>query len=533
MKMVLKNNGNILKFDRAVFIYAYMFLLFPVLIFFCFWTKLYIGVPVSALAALGLYAVIKSKRQYRDIFGKDYKKNFLIMALTAFVWTLLSGQGGVLFQNADFNMRNAIFSDLVRYEWPVIFKIPQNIAEGLQQGTSLYENALFYAGKEVSIVYYLGFWLPSALLGKAVMLVFGEGAGLAVANVLLFLWTFSGVFTVLYLFSRAFKNFSYKIIAVFIFFSGMDAIFSSFYYIIGLQGLILPEGRIIPHLDAWTMQQFTSNTSALFWVFNQAVPLWLFCCILLNEEDIKHIFLPFSCLALNSTLPLVGALPLIIFFIFKKYADRLKTQNNGVRPCFKGIINELLRYINISNISAVPVIAVSYLYLISSPNSEAFSFMGGSPNLLKLLVIAGSLLFEIGILAAILFAANDKENKKLLIFLTALLCVIPFFNMGTRFDFTMRASLPALFFLCYIACGTLLKSSKKQICRLLAAVLIIGGLTAGAEMLQPVVYIFTGQDPRADNIESLSDITSTKFDPKNCLGTMDSLFMKYIIRRNV
>jgi hypothetical protein len=44
-----------------------------------------------------------------------------------------------------------------------------------------------------------------------------------------------------------------------------------------LEGLLFTEGRLIPHLDSWTMQQYTSNTSALFWVFNQAVPLWLFC----------------------------------------------------------------------------------------------------------------------------------------------------------------------------------------------------------------------------------------------------------------
>lgn len=517
------------KLDRAIFLYAYVFLLLPIIIFFMSWTKIYIGLFVSLFALTGFYFILKAKRTYKDIFIKDYKKKLLITLTVAFVWTLLSGQGGLFFQNIDYNMRNAIFSDLIKFDWPVIFKIAADIAQGLTEGSTVYENAVFYAGKDVSIVYYLGFWLPPALVGKVFFNVFGSSAGLIMGNMMLFLWTFSGVFTVLYLFIRALKRFSYKIILVFVFFSGMDIIMSMFFYMVGLEGMLMPEGRMIPHLDSWTMQQYTSNTSSLFWVFNQAVPLWLFCCILLNEEDLKHIFLPFSCLALKSTLPMIGVLPIILFFIINRFKSRLKAE--GQEMTIKNALNELKRYINLTNISAIPVLVLSYLYIASSPNSASFSFMTGSPDAIKLLIIIGSLIFETGLIIFILFQSKLKDKKSLLIVLSLLLFIIPFFNVGARYDFTMRASLPALFFLCYLCCYTLLTTSRKQIVRLLSIVLIIGSFTATAEILQPVVYVFTGQNPRAEGIESLSDITSVKFDPKNCIGTMDSFFMKYIIKR--
>lgn len=517
-----------IKFDKVVFLYAYVFLFVPVLLFFIFWTKFYIGITLSVIGCIGFYFILKAKREYKDFLGKDYKKKLIMIAILALIWTFLSGQGGLFFQNADYNMRNAIFNDLVKFNWPVIYNIPNDISQTVMQGSNAYETAIYFEGNQATICYYLGFWLPPAFLGKGFYLLFGN-FGLALSQFFLFAWTFSGVFTVLYLFARAFKKFSYKIILIFIFFSGMDIIASLFFYVTGLEGMLFPEGRLIPHLDTWTMQQYTSNTSALFWVFNQVIPLWLFCCILLNEKDLKYIFFPYSCLVINSTLPMIGALPLIFFFIINKLKTNLLKK--GEKITFKALFNEVKRFLNVTNFSAIPILVISYLYVASSPATASFSFMSGSPDLIKLLLILGSLLFEIALLIFVLFNAKIKEKSGLLISISILLFIIPFFNIGPKYDFTMRASLPALFFLCYLCCYAICNITKKQIIRLLAIVLIIGSFTAGAEMLQPIVYSFTGQNPKANNIETLADITNTHFEAKNCLGKLDGFFMKYILKK--
>jgi hypothetical protein len=157
--------------------------------------------------------------------------------------------------------------------------------------------------------------------------------------------------------------------------------------------------------------------------------------------------------------------------------------------------------------------------------------MSGYPTFMKLFIILGSLLIEIAFLILILFQANTGTKKGLLITVSVLLFIIPFFNLGQKYDFTMRVSLPALFFLCYLCCDALLFSDKKQIVRLLAIVLIIGSFTPLFEILQPVVYVFTGQNPRAAHVQTLADVTNYRFEAKNCLGTMESFFMKYILRR--
>ena len=520
---------RIQRFDNAMAVMPYALLLLPVAIFFLTWTRLYVGIPATLFSLAGLYFALKRKRKSLDIFGEKRGKRLAAIALCALLWTVLSGQGGLMFQNIDYHMRNAIFSDLVKYDWPVIFHIPEDAAEGLAPGSAVRENAEFFAGKDVTIVYYLAYWLPPALVGKAFYRLLGEGAGMILANAALIIWTFCCTFTVLYLFCRAFKKFSYKSLLVFIFFSGLDILGAVFFFAAGLQGLLMTEGRIIPHLDTWTMQQYSSNTTALFWVFNQALPVWLFCCILLGEEDLKPIFLPYSCLALSSTLPMIGALPIIFYFIFKRVAEEIRA--NGQDLNFKNVFSHLLKYVNLSNVAGAAILVLSYLYLMSSPRSDTFSFMSGSPNLIQLGLIMMSLLFEVMVILFVLYQAEIGEKKGLLYTVTALLFVVPFFNVGEKFDFTMRASLPPLFFLCFLCCHTLLKEGKKHIKRALAIVLIIGSLTAAAEILQPIAYVFTGKSPVAAGIESLAEVGSSKFDPKNCLGTLDSFFMKYILKR--
>ncbi len=91
------------------------------------------------------------------------------------LWIWWSGIGGGFYQSGDFPYRNAVFRDLIQYDWPVI-----------------------YGGEKGMLAYYIGFWLPAAVCGKFVAL-FTENAAVIwqMGNTALYLWALLGVLLVL------------------------------------------------------------------------------------------------------------------------------------------------------------------------------------------------------------------------------------------------------------------------------------------------------------------------------------------------
>lgn len=44
------------------------------------------------------------------------------------------------------------------------------------------------------------------------------------------------------------------------------------------------------HIDFWCgIAQYSSMSTLLFWVFNQAIYAWLILCIILAQKDNRHI----------------------------------------------------------------------------------------------------------------------------------------------------------------------------------------------------------------------------------------------------
>lgn len=115
----------------------YLFL--PLAIFLCSWAKLWIGIPLTILLGIAPIFMLKDVRG-ETVPGSLRQETTVFFVLL--IWVVLSGIGGYVWQNRrDHFFRNAVFMDLVERPWPVQ-------SDG---------NAL---------VYYLGFWLPSALVAK-------------------------------------------------------------------------------------------------------------------------------------------------------------------------------------------------------------------------------------------------------------------------------------------------------------------------------------------------------------------------------
>ena len=241
---------------------SYIYLVLPFIIFCIGWLNLPASILFTAIAIWATYQVLQTTPADDPQPAKLSKKIILVSVAILGVWVLLSGVGGYAFQNWDHHWRNAVFRDLINYQWPVIYPT-QDIAD---VNTPL-----------AMLAYYVGFWLPAASIGKLF--------GWEIANLSLFIWTWVGVVLVVVLLQKRFKAAPLAVILLLIFFSGMDIL-----------GMLLRH-RINPldafsfwppiaRLENWTtLVQYSSNTTQLFWVFNQAIPSWLVIVLFITQKN--------------------------------------------------------------------------------------------------------------------------------------------------------------------------------------------------------------------------------------------------------
>jgi membrane protein len=191
-----------LRKSRIPLLLAYGYLFLPFLLFAGGWLKWYVAAPVIAALLYVFYRMARgAPALWSPVWNRRAVWKLLAILCVIAVWVFFSGIGKFTFQNEDHNTRNVMFDMLVEGDWPLVYENPP--AE--------------YYGEPVAFTYYLGFWLPAALVGKA----FGLAAG-RVAQVV---WAALGI-AIFY--SLVLANFVKKLIVwplfLFIFFSGMDIV---------------------------------------------------------------------------------------------------------------------------------------------------------------------------------------------------------------------------------------------------------------------------------------------------------------------
>ena len=365
-------------------------------------------------------------------------------------------------QSSDFNYRNAIFHDLLNYDWPVI-----------------------YGGEKGALVYYIGFWLPAASVGKLAGLFTHDATTIwKVANAALYVWTLLGVWlTFLLLFFRVRANNFTKVMVtllVFLFFSGMD--------IIGFYAAKYPMSKL--HLEWWTHGrfQFSSITTTLFWVFNQTVISWVTTLAMLQEKTPRYfVFLGIMCL-FNGPLPFVGFLVLAlargIEFWWKN------------RKFHKYYLSNLFSIQNIVCICLLLPMVVSYFLCNRAVAVNGTVQVTSSSFKLNAATISYYIFFIfLEIRAFVLLLAYTNRKSPVFWAATAFLLVCPFIHVGSAADFCMRASIPGLLYLCTCAIRYLtddhvnrLRKPRNAIAYgLLCVVLLIGAITPGVEFARGIV----------------------------------------------
>ena len=484
--------------SRTLKIYSYIYLILPVLIFFIGYLKPIISIPISIGICFMLFFLIKQAMNEKEKVIN--KKNLLVLFIIILIICILAGQGGLFYQSADHHWRNAIFRDLVNFEWPV-----------------------YYSNFNSALNYYIGHWIVPASIGK-IFVPISQDLAWQIANISLLIWSTIGVtlsFLWLVKSIKMKKNKSiFLALFIFMFFSGLDILGTLFFDNSGLSQL---------HLEWWaTNYQFSSMTTQLFWVFNQSIVAWLISLMFINEKSVKNFFVLIILCLPYSPLPFAG---LIILFAYRGFEYLIKSiKNKNLKSFFKDVFS-------IQNIiSIVCILPIYYFYYTtnSATSDNGFRILSKlctTEGIFRLLVFW---FLEIGIYGIIIFPKYKKNGLFYASFLSLL--IIPLFAIGGAYDFAMRASIPSITICMYFVIKYLIDSIENNNLRykgiVLISVIILGTITSFFEYGRAINTIKETKTIRAvaDRIVTFSDKNPDEYSNFMTKMPEETFFFKYIVK---
>ena len=483
-----KNGINAGTLDRCAHYAAYLYISLPIIIFIFGWIKWYISVPLGLIVIYSFSRCFIRRNDDLPLKEKVPGSALFAVLLIVCCWAWISGVGGYVFQNYDHYYRNEIFRVLVRESWPPTKTILTN------------------AGYLTTFVsYYIGFWLPAALVGK----IFGLEAGYLFQLV----WAVIGILLIFAFISKRIGKWNVSSILVFAFFSGLDiagcALVGNDIFSISMQD----------HIELWSGYQYSSHMTQLFWVFNQAIYGWLLTLMILDEKENRHLILFWSCGLLECTFPFVGMIPFLIYRIISNINREIP-----IKKLFKWS-NGLFSVENVLGGGIIGIISFLYLFGNSSAQSAGAGFGKMKPADLFALILF------VMIEAGVYFIAIGRYQKKNPLFYISMivLALCPFIRVGGSLDFCMRASIPALLVLCVLVTESMHMAWKENRRRFYAilCVFLIGSVTAVHEVFRTTVNTFR-MHASGEEIRQYIDEKSM-FDGGNfSASARDSLFAKYL-----
>lgn len=411
------------------------YLLLP-LALFCLWLSPMVAIALFGLASYGAYHALGRSSTARPTIPPSLIVAIVVLSLA---FTALAGVGHFFYANLDWLIRDAVLHDLTTNDWPVRYST----------GTS----SLILRAPT-------GYYLPAAGIGQLL--------GTEAANITLYLWTALGWGFVLATACSLFHSSRERVacLLVLVCFGGMD-----------LLGYVWGE-RHLPgigeHIEWWMPYiQYSSNTTLLFWVPNHAIPAWLGLILILRHwqrpELARITPLLAAAVPLWSPLAAIGLFPFFVFALAWQRDAKLLFSPQGCLP-FIPLALVTLAYLGMDATS------VPHGWLMRlSPTLDAFVYR-----------YALFCLLEFGILALIL-ARLVPFNAPMRV-AVLVLCLLPLFYYGPGNDLGMRASIPGLTVLALATVRPLAEARYSIWHGTLIAVLGIGSLGAGQEVVRALMY---------------------------------------------
>lgn len=426
--------------------FTYIYLALPLGLFLVTWLD-YLWASIFSLSFI--FAYYKCVACTNNSIIVDNKKTYMFLSI-ALIWCFLSGIGYFYYQSFDYHFRNAVFRDLINYEWPV-----------------------FYDKANTPMVYYMGFWLIPALISKLFSLVINdEDILFLIGNGFLYLYAVIGVVLVFAQLSIATKaENNKKILAavfLFIFFSGLD--------IIGYNFFTIMKQPFDYHLEWWaTIIQYSSITTGMFWVFNQFIPIALITLLIFNERKIRNFGFLVAISLFSSPYPSAGIGLIALFYAINVFCCSANKKDF--------ILNEIFSVQNIIAVFWIIPIVICY-YITNSEGIYGFIFILDYIKIKQLIIF---MVLEFLIYALII----GKMFYKDVFFVTAIfsLLIIPFLRLDMQNNFCMRASIPAIVLLTVYVIRFMFENKNRVLSIVLCIVYMIGAVTPVTEFYRSFYYV--------------------------------------------
>lgn len=460
--------------EKGLMILAYLYILFPFVIFIGGYCKPLVAIVVIAVVIISFYLAIKNTEAIvLPEINREAMFKIAIVAVVILNFVIIAGIGKGVWQNDDHTSRNNMFKQLVTYQWPV--------AIGTGSGTT------------GSLIYYIGFWLPAAIIGKLFGINMGYNAQV--------LWAFIGIMLVWFMICARRRKIEVWPILIFLFFGGLD------YFIVQFFSEAAPSFWADNHLEYTAF--YSSFMTQLFWVFNQAIPTWVATMLLLHQKNRKNLILILGGVMLNATLPFIGMIPIVAYLFFTN--SRIKCTLKKYRQFWKEAFKDIVTFQNVFGGGVVGIL--SFLYLKNNESGqlvEVFSYENGTiTNFTGYEGIKWAfarycivIFLEVGVY---LWCTYKRQKHNSLYYLTmVMLLIIPFIRVGYAKDFAMRASIPFLVILALFIIEQLGEQRKEAATYVLIGALAIGAITGVKEIHRTLWRTEAGVPSRAeDSIHSV------------------------------
>lgn len=526
-------NNNFLRAGTALYI------LLPSFLFIYGWLKLPFAIIALVILAsftlivlIDVFRIVSNSHMFcvmktKQNLSRLSSKGFVLAILLITLWLAFSGVGGVGFQNADYSASNALLKDLITQDWPL--KVTFN-------------------GTQVPVVYYVGYYLPSAIIGKTF--------GWVSANIFLFMWTLVGVllaFVWFWKLSRlGFQNRGIKlgifITQIFCLAGGLDYIG---YYLFD-RNVFNP----IAHIEPWASYfQYSSNTTLIYWVPQQTIAAWLVMGVIVDalydKHNLKYLGMVVAAGIIWSPFGIVGAVPYLLMILYVY----LQSEHRKYLFNWESIVFNTL---------SIGIGAIYLLYLGSNqfkfPIGFIWQFTNDIADLVVHLLAFWCLEFALmGFLILLLIvlgiyfshpttftrhdfrkwiAQLDHEFHitpiQLHLFLVSLIVlgVLPLFKMGIRNDLAMRGSIASLFifwaFVTKVIADTSVKVRMKfkWVFMLFSIILTTGFLTSFNEIARSATVYHFGP-PVLSDVLTTSNANEGEIVLQR-IGNEDSIFYRYL-----
>lgn len=352
--------------------------------------------------------------------------------LICFGLIIISGVGGYGYQTGDWAKHEILLKDLVDYEWPVFYD---------------------YYGVTIGLVYYVAYYVPPALIGKL--------GGMLLANQALVVWTLAGLILSVFWFALAIRRSLVVGLAFFLLFSGVSVVgFLLRFYapvpiLAGAPDLNTAPWQTHPALWAATWQ-YSPHVRGLFWVPQHVLPGWLITGMILfvlaTTTTRRSLLFLWALSVLWSPFITIGLVPFFLADLLPRphrpFGERVRAYLSIANGCGVALFGLLAIFYATKLTPIAPVLNQGMrvgLSLVEMAQRDGWPRVLFSYLLFCLLEFG--LYFWLDRGGAVKTVPALRWTYRL-VFLW--LAALPLIVLGQHNDLTMRASIPALFFVAVV-----------------------------------------------------------------------------------